>query len=549
MDDDGRYDIFFATQIGQCGLWRNQGGGKFEDITSQAGVGLTDQIYVGASFADIDNDGDPDLFVTTVRHGNRLFENLGGGRFQDITDQAGVGYSGHSSGAVFFDFDKDGLLDLLVCNVGSYTIDVKGPGGFYRAITNAFHGHLYPERSERKILYRNLGHGKFKVVTAEMNLRDLSWSGEATFCDLNGDGFPDLYLANMQGDDHYYENVAGKTFVEKTPGLFPKTPWGAMGVKFFDYNNDGRMDLYVTDMHSDMTPLQTLQGYQFQLSLEKGKSEKFCTARWGDGFLQGASNNIFGNAFYENQGGGKFTERSDPLGVETYWPWGPSVGDLNADGFEDIFVPAGMGYPFRYAINSVLLNEAGQRFFDSEFLLGVEPRSNGRIEKIYFTLLCGTEDKDHPRCQGLSGPLPIAGSLSSRSAVLFDLDDDGDLDIVTNEMNDRPQGLISNLAERKPVHFLTVKLIGTTSNRDGLGATVKVQAGNKTFTRYHDGKSGYLSQSSLPLYFGLGTLERIDRVEVVWPSGSRQELAKDIPLNRLLAIREAAAGRREAKLE
>jgi hypothetical protein len=297
------------------------------------------------------------------------------------------------------------------------------------------------------------------------------------------------------------------------------------------------MDLFVTDMHSDMTPLQTAQGYKLELPLEKEKSERFCTARWDDAFLQGASNNIFGNAFYENKGGGRFEERSDALGVETYWPWGPSVGDLNADGFEDIFVAAGMGYPFRYAINSVLLNEAGRRFFDSEFLLGVEPR--GRIEKVYFTLNCNGEDKDHPLCQGQSVPNPVDGSLSTRSAVIFDLDNDGDLDIVTSEFNDRPQVLVSNLAEKKTINFLKVKLIGTASNRDGLGATMKVQAGGRTFTRYHDGKSGYLAQSSLPLYFGLGAAEKVERIEVTWPSGGYQEQTRDIPINSLVTIREA----------
>src|SRR5207247_4156328 len=138
-------------------------------------VGLPDQIAVTASFADIDNDGDPDLFVTTVRHGNHLFENLGDGRFRDISKEAGLDYVGHSSGAVFFDFDNDGLLDLFLVNVGVYTIDEKGRGGYYRAYTNAFSGHLFPERSEQSILYQNLGGGKFKDVSKEMNLQHRGW--------------------------------------------------------------------------------------------------------------------------------------------------------------------------------------------------------------------------------------------------------------------------------------------------------------------------------------------------------------------------------------
>ena len=151
---------------------------------------------------------------------------------------------------------------------------------------------------------------------------------------------------------------------------------------------------------------------------------------------------------------------SDRLNVETYWPWGVSVGDLNADGYEDIFVTAGMGYPFRYGINSVLLNDAGQRFYDSEFILGVEPRPGRRIQKPWFVLDCDGADKGHPLCQGRSGRQTVMGTLSSRSSAIFDLDKDGDLDIVTNEFNDRPQVLVSNLTENRAIHFLKIKLVG-----------------------------------------------------------------------------------------
>jgi hypothetical protein len=258
VDGDGRLDIYFVNQLGANQLWRNLGGGKFEDITASAGVALEGRIHVGASFADVDNDGDPDLLVTTVKMGNVLFENLGNGKFHDVSKTAGVDYSGHSSSALFFDFDNDGLLDLLVSNVGVYTTGERGAGGFFLTITNAFRGHLYPERTEESILYRNLGGLKFKDISKEANLRGKGWSGETIFVDLNKDRFPDLYVANMQGDNHYYENDQGKRFVEKTAAYFPKTPWGAMGVKFFDFNQDGLLDLFVTDMHSDMTELQKM---------------------------------------------------------------------------------------------------------------------------------------------------------------------------------------------------------------------------------------------------------------------------------------------------
>src|SRR4030095_6286890 len=126
VDGDGRPDLYFVNQLGANQLWRNLGGGQFEDITARAGVALEGRIHAGASFADVDNDGDPDLFVTTVRMGNVLFENLGGGRFRDITREAAVDYTGHSSGSIFFDFNNDGLLDLFVANVGRYTTDRRG---------------------------------------------------------------------------------------------------------------------------------------------------------------------------------------------------------------------------------------------------------------------------------------------------------------------------------------------------------------------------------------------------------------------------------------
>jgi len=543
VDSDGRLDIYFVNQLGGNQLWRNLGHGKFENITAAAGVGLEDKICVTASFADIDNDGLPDLFVTTVRMENFLFKNLGHGRFKDITQESGLGGGQatalHSSGAVFFDFNNDGLLDLFVANVGVYTTNDKGRGGFYLGRRDAFQGWHFPSRSEQSVLYQNLGGGKFKDVSKEMGLEHRGWSGDATFCDLNEDGYPDLYVLSMSGDDKYYENDHGKRFVEKTAAYFPKTPWGSMGVKFFDYNLDGLMDLFVTDMHSDMTGVQIKAGEKnFSPSFEKKKSEAWCSIEWSPADFASASNNIFGNAFYQNQGHGTFVEVSDALGVETYWPWGISVADFNADGYEDVFVSAGMGYPLRYAINSLLLNERGERFVDSEFVLGVEPRKANRIEKEFFTLDCSGEDKRNPLCREKTGLLTVLGSTSSRSSVAFDLDDDGDLDIVTNEWNDHPQVLISNLSEKRPIHYLKVRLVGTVSNRDGLGATVKIRCASKTYTRYHDGKSGYLSQSSMPLYFGLDEATHIDRIEVRWPSGKKQLLTEGIPTNTLLTITE-----------
>jgi enediyne biosynthesis protein E4 len=548
VDGDGRPDLYFVSQLGTSALWRNQGGGRFEDVTSAAGLTLPDAVAVAASFADTDNDGDPDLYVTTVRKGNHLFENLGGGKFRDISAASGVDYRGHSSGAVFFDYDGDGLLDLFLTNVGVYTNDATGPGGYYVGLTDAFAGHIHPDRAEASVLYRNQGGNRFRDVSREAGLVDLGWSGDATFFDPNDDGRPDLYVLNMQGENHLWLNEGGKRFREATSRFFPKTPWGAMGVKAFDWNGDERIDLYVTDMHSDMftnVPPESA-------TAERVKS--YAAAMPAALFPAGKDPFLFGNALFSNRGADGFAEESDRARVENYWPWGPSVDDLNGDGWDDIFIASSMNFPHRYAVNSMLLNEGGRRFLPAELVLGIEPRANGATEKEWFALDCAGADAANNFCRSCSragtlapecarrdgqGRLVMMGSLGTRSAVLLDIDGDLDLDIVTNEFNARPQVLVSDLSTRRGVNALPVRLRGTRSNRSGLGGTVTVVLPDgRRILKVMDGKSGYLSQSDLPLYFGLGDATTVARVEVRWPSGARQTVPGPIPAGKLLEVVE-----------
>ncbi|MBN8248376.1 MAG: VCBS repeat-containing protein, partial [Verrucomicrobia bacterium] len=365
VDGDGQPDLFFGNQIGGNQLWRNLGSGTFANITEPAGVAVARRVTAGAAFADLDNDGDPDLVVSTVRDGNVLFENTGGGRFRDVTATAGWSSRWHSSGIVVLDFNRDSRPDILITSIGRFTSDVRS-GDYWIGLTNAFSGHLFPDRSERCLLYRNDGGWKFTEVAREMDLTGTGWSGDASACDINEDGWPDLYLLNMQGDDHLFVNRDGQRFEEQTARYFPRTPWGAMGIGVFDFNLDGRFDFLLTDMHSDMTAGQSKLRRGYNSGVERAKSEAWCSVTWTDQFLQGASNNLFGNALYVNLGDGRFEERSDALGAETYWPWGVSVGDANADGWEDVAVMSGMGYPFSYAVNALLLNDAGTRFRRAE---------------------------------------------------------------------------------------------------------------------------------------------------------------------------------------
>jgi hypothetical protein len=528
VDGDGLTDLYFVNQVGGNQLWKNLGGGRFQDITAPAGVAVPDRVSVTASFADVDNDGDADLYVTTVRGGNLMFENDGSGRFRDITAAAGLTYVGHSSGAVFFDYDRDGRLDLFLVNVGRYTTNtVAGEGyKYYVAFEDAFSGHLKPERAERSILYHNEGSSRFVDVSKRAGIVDLSWTGDATAVDVNDDGWLDLYLVNMQGDDQYYENAAGKGFVRKSRQVFPRTSWGSMGIKVFDFNNDGRLDIFVTDMHSDMS--QTIPPEQ-----EKLKS----TMKWPVSFRGTGKTSIWGNSFFLKDGPNRFREVSDEIGAENYCPWGPSVGDLNADGFDDAFIASGMNYPERYMIDSVKLNDGGRRFVDAEFALGIEPRLGG-VSTPFFELDASGKDRNHKDAQGEAGRIAIWGARGTRSSAIFDVDGDGDLDIVTNEFNAAPMVLISNLTEKMQVHYVALKLTGSSANRNGLGAVVKVTAGGATYTKVFDGNSGYLSHSLYPLYFGLAAAQTVDGIEVQWPSGKTQTVAGPFKMNSVIEVKE-----------
>jgi hypothetical protein len=303
-----------------------------------------------------------------------------------------------------------------------------------------------------------------------------------------------------------------------------------MGIEWFDADNDGLLDLLITDMHSDMSR-------DFSPAEEKRKFDP--TNIKDDG------KSIWGNSFWKNLGEGKFVELSDAMGLENYWPWGLSVGDLNADGWEDVFITASMNYPFRYGINSVLLNDRGQKFLDSEFVLGVEPRREGKTHTPWMTFECDSAaDKAQPVCQNTTGEVLVHATLGSRSSAVFDLDGDGDLDVVTGDFNSAPQVLLSDLAEKKGtgLKWLAVELRGTASNRDGLGALVRVTAGGRTQTQQNDGKSGYLTQSALPLYFGLGDAAAVEKVEVLWPSGRKQTLpGEQVKVNATLEVVEPAS--------
>jgi hypothetical protein len=529
FDGDGRDDIYFLNQNGPNALYRNKGDGTFEDVTAKAGVALGGRVSVAAGFADYDNDGFQDLFVTTTRGGNVLFHNRGDGTFDDVTTKAGVAHFGHSQTAVFFDYDNDGLLDLFLANTAAWTTDnfdfadhhYEGKASLEALMTSAH---------ESNILYHNNGDGTFTDVTDKAGMRGRGWAGDVAVFDYDEDGFIDVFVPSMFGRGQLYRNNGNGTFTDVTLETLGATPHGAIGAKVFDYDGDGRLDLLVVDMHSDMW--MGLDSHQASLSAatqfqhQRFRSSAGPTGDENDArFVQNERNEfavhgekydeyIFGNALYHNLGEGKFEETAEAAGMETFWPWGIAAGDFDNDGHEDSFITSGMGYPFYYWPNQLMMNNGDGTFAERAAMLGVEPPTGGTYQEKE---IAGTK-----------------AARSSRSAAVADFAGDGRLEIVTNNFNDRPYFFANRFPRR---NYIELSLTGTRSNRDAIGAVVRLWIGNRVMVRQVNPAGGYLAQSSKVLHFGLGDHTKVDRIQIKWPRGAVQTLTNPA-INTRLQVRE-----------
>ena len=530
-DNDGRDDIYFLNQLGPNALYRNAGDGSFVDVTAKAGVALGDRISVGATFADYDNDGWEDLFVTSTRGGNVLWHNRGDGTFQDVTAAAGLAHVGHSQTPVFFDYDNDGYLDLFLTNTAHWTTDVfDSTARYYEGKPDL--GSLLTSPKESNILYHNNGDGTFTDVTDRAGLRGRGWAGDVAVFDYDEDGYLDLFVPSMVGRGQLYRNTGHGTFQDVTARTLGPTPYGAIGCRVFDYDGDGRLDLFVVDMHSDMwmgvdadhVSLDVARQVQHRRFLtpkgptvnEQGPGlvqiQRAMFARQGEDF----DALLFGNALYHNLGHGRFSENAVAAGLETLWPWGVATGDFDNDGHEDVFIPSGMGYPYYYWPNQLMMNNGDGTFRDRAVTLGIEPPAGG----LYLD----------ERVAGKQA------ARSSRSAVVADFDRDGRLEIVTNNFNGPPYYFANRLPRGNYVEF---RLTGTSSNRDAIGAVLRLWVGKTVMVREVSPAGGYLAQSSRVVHFGLGDQGKVDRVVIRWPRGIVQTL--DNPaINTLHEVREPA---------
>lgn len=513
VDGDGHDDVYFLNQLGANALYRNRGDGTFENITEQAGVAIDDRICVAATFADIDNDGDQDLYVTSTRGGNVLFENHGTGTFREITESAGLTQVAHSATASFVDLDNDSFLDLIVTNTARWTLqEFDETQRYYPGAAEFLEFARSPK--EKNVCYRNNGDRTFTDVTEEWGLEGQGWGGDIGVFDFNDDGRSDLLVTNMFGASQLYENRADGSFRDVTTEVLGKVSWGAIGCKPLDYNNDGRLDLFISDMHSDMwapVSMPRLLNYAMRYDSQKHPyvtgaghllDEQYALEleeQMADDLQIQYDEVVFGNTLFQNQGDRRFAEVSDAAGLETWWPWGIATGDFDGDGWLDVFLPSGMGYPYPYWPNQLRRNNGDGTFVECAEEYGIEPPPGGEIQA---ERIAGHE-----------------AAKSSRCAAVADFNGDGRLDLIVNNFNDRPYYFVNEIDQQ---HFLAVKLQGRRGNRDAVGAVLRLHIGDQIMTRQIHPAGGYLSQSSKMAHFGLGSRTSIDRLEIRWPGGQVQ---------------------------
>lgn len=531
VDGDGLPDVLLTRPTGGCRLYRNLGSFSFEDVTEQAGLISPDDWPVGATLADLDDDGDLDLYVCQFGRENRLYLNRGDGTFVLQGQEAGLGFRGASIMMSFADIDQDGDLDAYLLTHrpmsstlpalsfeeqedGSFLVDpaqqevfevLRMPDGSPRTVKAAQKDHLY------RNLLRETGQLSFVEISAESGIEGGHYGLSATFWDMEGDGDADLYVSNdFFGPDHLYENQGTGVFVDVAKSRLPHTPWYSMGSDFGDIDNDGRLDLFATDMEGTN---------HFRRKVGMGDMEK---DRW---FLEVADPpQYMRNALFLNSGAGRFLEIAYLAGLaRSDWTWCPKFGDYDLDGRLDLFIGNGMDGDW---FNSDL-----QRILPMALVSGakftVPPK---RDRNLAYRNRGGLSFEEVGEEWGLG-----VDSVSFGAAA-GDLDGDGDLDLVVNDYLE-PVALYRN--QSSGGHSVVLSLRGSLGNRGGIGARAAIWTASGQQIRQLFPVRGFLSMNEPRLHFGLGQEQRIDKLEVTWPGGARSEFF-DLAVDRLYTITEPA---------
>jgi len=530
VNGDDRVDLYFTANEGPNALYLNRGNFSFEEVTERAGVAGSADWAAGVTMADVNGDGRLDIYVSAVsgylglEGRNELFINQGtdADGVPRFTEQA-VAYNlddaGYGTHAAFFDYDGDGDLDVYLVNHSTHDERTYQPA--------TVRTERHPQAGDK--LYRNDG-GQFVDVSAAAGIYGsrVGYGLGVAVSDLNGDGWPDLYVANdFHENDYLYVNNGDGTFTETIAAATGHNSLSSMGVDAADMNNDGRPDVAVLDMMpSDEAVRKTTAG---------NDSEDVYRLKRRYGY----HHQLARNTLHLNQGQGRFSEIGLMAGIQaTDWSWAPLLADFDNDGRKDLFVSNGIyrrpnDLDYIDYVSNELIPSIGRDITGRDTML-LQRMPRAEVPNVAFRNEGALQFSDRSAAWGLNQ----AGT--SNGAAYADLDNDGDLDLVTNNIN-APASILENRADSlTDRRYLSIRLDGAAPNTQGIGAVLEVVQGDRRQLLEQQPSRGYQSSVDPRLHVGLGTLSRVDTLRITWPDGRRQVLT-DVAADQLLTLQQANA--------
>ena len=531
INNDGLVDVYFSGNMVSGRLYLNKGGLKFEDITEKAGL-LNNRWGTGATMVDINQDGLLDIYVCVSgsakesERANMLFVNNGPSKssglvtFSEKAMEYGLADTRQSMQAAFFDYDKDQDLDLyLLVNTAAYE----------QKVNNILPRQLDGNSVNNDRLYRNEGNGKFVDVSKEAGILVEGYGLGVGISDINNDSWPDIYVSNdFIGNDILYINQQDGTFKDQLGSHIKHTSYAGMGNDIADIDNNGKPDIFVLDMRPADNERQKLiissTGYdRFQMMLQMGYEPQYSR-----------------NTLQLNQGEGKFSEIGFLSGISsTDWSWSALFADYDNDGNKDLYVTNGF---LRDLGNLDYIHY--QNIYDTP-LGDPETKIKNKLESIQNLPAAKLvnyvfHNQGDMTFKDASADWGIREASCSNGAAYADLDNDGDLDLLVNNVNE-PAFVYENQSEkRQPNNYLRIRLKGKKGNLSGLGSKIKITTGATSQFYEHFLSRGYESSVDPTIHFGLGEHQVVDSIEVWWPDESYQVL-KQTAANQLVAIDQSKA--------
>jgi hypothetical protein len=545
VNNDGLPDLFFSGNQVSSRLYLNRGDMRFEDVTQRAGV-ATSRWATGASMADVNDDGYLDIYVsvsgpewsTGKQRANLLFLNNGDATFREAAAQFGVADTGFTAHAAFLDYDRDGDLDLFLLE--------NSPQDFARGEAER-HPAGVPSTSTASYdeLYRNNGNGTFTNASRQAGiLEDMGYGLGVVVTDFNRDGWPDIYISNDDTpNDVLYVNNRDGTFTDKAATWLKHTGLAGMGTDAADFNNDGWPDIAQNDMMPpSINERKRMSGFMIYSDVLELRQRGFRIA-YDVNSLQLSSGVL-------SDGNVVFSEIARMAGtVYTDWSWSVLFADFDNDGFKDLFVANGypkavLDFDYQTAMHRVDMRMARERMGAAR----EQDRQRGQellralpayeAANYLFRNAGGLTFTDESKAWGMDRP-----SLSY-GAAYADLNNDGRLDLVVNNI-DAPAFIYQGIRpENDSSHYLQVELAGESPNRHGIGAQLILSAGGQRQYLYHNPYRGYASTMDDREHFGVGQAARVDTLEVIWPDGRVQVLTGLDP-DRLVTVRQSDASHME----